>query len=109
MEIEIVATTVMLAWLWCVMRLVFFITFEIAYILPVIITLDRFATPSSKTTSSENITSKAIGYATREDVDEKKKKNIFANGKEEEHLNELISELEYIEKQKTWIKLGKLL
>ncbi|GFT32714.1 hypothetical protein NPIL_110951 [Nephila pilipes] len=109
MFIEIIAKSVVVAWMWCVMRLVIFNTYDIAYVLPIIIILDRLATPSSNVTSIGSTGSKIIGYAAQEDPNEKMEKNIVTKGKEETDMNEKISKLMYTEKEKALKKMKKLL
>ncbi|GFT96947.1 hypothetical protein NPIL_683651 [Nephila pilipes] len=105
MFVEIIAKSITFAWIWCMLRLVIFNTFEIAYMLPIIIILDRFATPSSTITSVENNRSKSVGFATQEGPDDKKKRNAFIKGKAETLLNEMISKLMHDEKKKAFQKI----
>ncbi|GFS68346.1 hypothetical protein NPIL_633361 [Nephila pilipes] len=97
---EIIAKSVMFAWITCMIRLVIFNTFEIAYMLPIIIILDQIAIPPSTITSILSTGSNTIGYAAQEDTNEKMEKSIGTKGKEETDLNEKISKLMYVEKRR---------
>ncbi|GFT70390.1 hypothetical protein NPIL_146941 [Nephila pilipes] len=106
---EILAKTILCAWMWCLMRLLIFNIYDIAYMLPFLIILDQIATTSSTLTSIGSTGSKTIGYAAQEDPKEKKEENICTKGNEETSLNELISKLMYMEKQKAMKKMKKLI
>ncbi|GFT63272.1 hypothetical protein NPIL_156081 [Nephila pilipes] len=104
MHAKIIAKTFLLTWMWCLVRLLIFNTYEIVMLLPIIIILDKIITPSRKKTSVNNTRPQAIGMATQEDREEKKKKIIVNKGKEEIELDEMISKLMNYEKKKALYK-----
>ncbi|GFS95043.1 hypothetical protein NPIL_370061 [Nephila pilipes] len=105
---EIIAKLVMFAWITCMIRLVIFNTFEIAYMLPIIIILDQIAIPPSTITSIGSTGSNTIGYAAQEDTNEKKEINTVIKGNEERLLNEMITKLMNYEKKKAREKMRKI-
>ncbi|GFT99525.1 hypothetical protein NPIL_170171 [Nephila pilipes] len=88
---KIFAKIILCAWIWCVLRLLIFNIYDIAYMLPFIIILDQIATTSSTLTSTGSTRSNIIGYAEQEDHNEKKEKNIGTKGKEEIELNKVVA------------------
>ncbi|GFS33910.1 hypothetical protein NPIL_129061 [Nephila pilipes] len=106
MFIEILAKTILLAWVWCIVRLSFFNSLEIVFMLPFIIILDHIVRPSSKRTPTEDAGSKITTSAVQEDPKDKKKKkkNTAIEGKEGVALNEMILKLMYTEKKRLGIK-----
>ncbi|GFT59982.1 hypothetical protein NPIL_227431 [Nephila pilipes] len=99
---------ILLSWVWCIVRLVFFDTYDIVFLPTILILLDQFFTPSNKIPSSEDKSgSRALGIAAQEDANTIQKKKCRIQGKEEKHLNGLISKLMNEEKRKAVNKMRK--
>ncbi|GFT61871.1 hypothetical protein NPIL_358661 [Nephila pilipes] len=103
MFFEILAKTILLVWIRCMIGLVFLNSYEIVFMLPFIIILDRIARPSSERTPTEDAGSSITSLAAQEDREDKKTKKTAIKGKEEAALNEMILKLMYIEKKKFYI------
>ncbi|GFT72889.1 hypothetical protein NPIL_478521 [Nephila pilipes] len=99
MFIEIIAKTILLAWIRCMVRL-FFNSLEIVFMLPIIIILDHIARLSSERTPTEDTGSRITPLA----KDKRKKKKTHIKGKGEVALNEMILKLMYLEKKRLGIK-----
>ncbi|GFT20535.1 hypothetical protein NPIL_199221 [Nephila pilipes] len=99
---------ILLAWVWCIVRLVIFSAYEIVFLPVIIILLDPFTTPSNEVASKEDKSrSRVIGTAAQEDQSTIQRKRNSNQGKEEKDLNDLISKLMKEEKRKAWLKMRK--
>ncbi|GFT39985.1 hypothetical protein NPIL_67421 [Nephila pilipes] len=93
METAGIEKAILLAWVWCVLRLVIFNTYEIVSLPFFILLLDQFITSTNEITPKDDPRSSTIGIAAQEDKKITEKKNIWIAGTEEQHLNDLISKL----------------
>ncbi|GFT42384.1 hypothetical protein NPIL_335721 [Nephila pilipes] len=99
---------ILLAWLWCVVRLAFFNTYEIVFLPFILVLLDLTFIPSEKITPFEDdCGSSAIGFTAQGDTNTIKNKNNYIQGKEERQLNDMISKLMYEEGKKALHRMRK--
>ncbi|GFU29345.1 hypothetical protein NPIL_353191 [Nephila pilipes] len=99
---------ILLAWVWCVVRLTIFNTYEIVFLPSFIILLDLTFTPSKGITPTEDDSgSSAIGVTAQEDKKITKKKINYIQGKEEREMNDMIAKLMYEEGEKAWNRMRK--
>ncbi|GFU56679.1 hypothetical protein NPIL_110931 [Nephila pilipes] len=99
--------SVLLAWVWCLVRLVIFNTYEIVYLPFFILLLDQLITPSNEITPNKDDLRSSI--AAQEDKNIREKRNISIVGKEQKHLNDMITKLMNEEREKAWHKIRKRL
>ncbi|GFU08189.1 hypothetical protein NPIL_288381 [Nephila pilipes] len=101
---------ILLAWVWCVVRLAIFNTYEIVFLPSFIILLDLSFTPSKEITPTEDDSgSSAIGVTAQEDNKIIRKKTNYIQGKEEREMNDMITKLMYEEGEKARNRMRKKL